>query len=102
MRHTPLITFTKADDAGLGQREPGDLDYAIHSDLAAWLGNGSVETGSTVDERCRLLAAELRLMADHLEHGTGPMSVSVEVARGRFADRLAERERRAAASPRPR
>lgn len=83
MRETPLITFAKADDSGCGQRDPGDLDYIIHSDaLTRWLGNGDVA------DRARMLATELREMADHLDNGTGPVSVSCEFARKRRAERM--------------
>lgn len=88
MRETPLITFTKADDAGCGQRDPGDLDYIIHCDaIVRWLSNGSVEHAQDVAARCRALATELRGMADHLSNGTGPVLVSCEEARERYAER---------------
>lgn len=95
MRETPLITFTKADDAGCGTREPGDLDYIIHSsDLERWLGNGNVERGEDVPARAKALAAEMRKMADALESGVHPVSVSVAGARERYAGRAREITRR--------
>lgn len=91
MRETPLITFTKADDSGCGQRDPGDLDYIVHSDaLTRWLSNGNHSAAEDVAVRSRALAAEMRQMADHLEHGTGPVSVSIELARKRYAERSHE------------
>lgn len=96
MRETPLITFTKADDSGCGQRDPGDLDYIIHSeDLIRWLSNGSAEHGDDgVTTRSRALAEEMRRMADALEAGNGPVTVSVEYARKRYAERIREVMRR--------
>lgn len=95
MRETPLITFTKADDAGCGTREPGDLDYIIHSEaLVRWLGNGNVHHGETVEVRCRELASEMRRMADALDRGDHPISVSVAEARQRYAERSREILRR--------
>lgn len=91
MRDTPLITFTKADDAGCGTRDPGDLDYRIHSeDLERWLGNGNVERGEDVPTRAKALASEMRKMADALERGEHPVSVSVAGARARYAGRARE------------
>lgn len=91
MRETPLITFTKADDAGCGTRQPGDLDFIIHgSDLERWLGSGNVQQGEDVSVRCSELASEMRRMADALDRGDGPMTVTVELARKRYAERARE------------
>lgn len=91
MRETPLITFTKADDAGHGQRDPGELDFIIHCDsLTAWLATGEIGIGEDVPSRCRQLAARLREMATHLEQGTGPVAVTLEDARKRYAERVRE------------
>jgi hypothetical protein len=88
MRETPLITFTKADDAGCGTRDPGDLDYIVHSEaLTRWLSNGNVERAEDVPSRCSALAKELREMADCLESGDGPVGVSIACARSRYAER---------------
>jgi len=95
VRETPLIAFTKADDAGCGQRDPGDLDYSIHCHaLERWLSNGNVERAEDVSVRAKLLADELRKMADHLEHGTGPVLVSCADARSRYAARARDITRR--------
>lgn len=91
MRETPLITFAKADDSGCGTRDPGDLDYIVHSNaLEHWLGNGRPESGDDVPARAAALAKELRDMADHLVRGTGPVAVSCEFARKRYAERTRE------------
>jgi hypothetical protein len=91
VRETPLLTFTKADDAGCGTREPGDLDYIIHGhDLERWLSNGNVERGEDVAVRSKALAAELRTMADALERDAHPMTVTLQFARARYAVRAQE------------
>jgi hypothetical protein len=95
MKETPLLTFTKADDAGCGTREPGDLDFIIHgNDLTNWLSNGNVENAEDTAVRRLALAAELRKMADHLIAGDGPLEVTVEFARKRYAERAREATRR--------
>lgn len=87
MRKTPLITFTSTDDAG-------NLDYVIHCNaLERWLSNGSAERGEDVQTRCRMLAAELREMADCIERGDGAAMVSVSDARARYAERAREASR---------
>jgi hypothetical protein len=91
MRETPLITFAKADDSGCGTRDPGDVDYVIHGDaLERWLSNGRVELGEDVPVRSSMLAAELRAMANALDYGNGPVTVTVECARKRYAERARE------------
>ena len=102
MRETPLLTFTKADDAGCGTREPGDLDYIIHaSDLERWLSNGNVERGEDVAVRAKALAAEFRKMADAMEGDIHPLTVTLEFARRRYAERAREILHRMNRTPAP-
>lgn len=91
MRETPLITFTKADDSGCGTRDPGDLDYIVHADaLSRWLGGGNVHRGEDVKVRAAALAAELMAMAAALTNDAHPLTVSMEKARKRYAERVRE------------
>jgi hypothetical protein len=100
MRETPLITFTKADDAGCGQRDPGDLDYIIHGDaLSRWLSRGDIARGEDVATRAARLAEELRNMADALVSDEYPVSVSLEHARAMYAARVVEFMKASYAAP---
>lgn len=103
MRETPLITFTKADDSGCGTRDPGDLDYIVHGDaLTNWLSNGRTDQYEDVNIRRLALATEMRAMADHLMNESGPVAVSIEYARKRYADRVHAEIRAANAATDPR
>lgn len=93
-KYIDLITITKVADSETGLENVGDLDYRIHCNaLEQWLAGGAGRrTPQSVVDRRKLLAAELRALADNLDGDLGPFAVTVDGAEKLWADRRAKTE----------
>jgi hypothetical protein len=93
MKDVPLLTITKIIDAEMSHEvaDVGNLDYCVHCQaLEQWLAAGAGRREpQTVQARQNILARELRALADAIENGSNPFTVTIE-----FAEKMAT-ERRA-------
>lgn len=91
MTDQPLITITRVVDSEPDPETVGGLDYVIHCQaLESWLAAGAArDKPQTVEDRRRAIAAEMRKLADAIEQGASPFSVTCEYAERRAAENRA-------------
>jgi hypothetical protein len=93
MKDAPLLTITKIIDAEMSHEvnDVGSLDYRVHcQELENWLAAGAGRREQqTVRERQAMFAKELRSLADAMEQGANPFTVTIEYAEKKAAERRA-------------
>lgn len=95
MQDEPLLTITRVLDNEIDPEAVGTLDYRVHCQaLEKWLAAG--RDRETPQERQAAFAKELRQLADAIERGENPFTVTCEYAERRWAEHChawAERRR---------
>lgn len=93
MKDVPLLTITKIIDAEQSYEvaDVGNLDYRVHcQELENWLAAGAGRREpQTVLERQAIFAKELRALADAMEQGASPFTVTIEYAEKKATERRA-------------